>query len=169
LIVVQVDWSEAATFSSISDNRGNVYVPVGNEQRSSSVGVRSRLYYAANVRGGATTITTVVNGSPAYHELYIHEYSGVDRGAPLDAFSVQVTNGQTFSSGSITTSAPHDLLYGLEIDASVGQASAGWTTRSTLDSNVAADANAPTVGSYAFRGSSGGSYIAWIVAFKQAP
>ena len=169
LIVVQVDWSETATFSSISDNQGNTYVQVGNEQRSSSIGVRSRLYYAANVRGGATTITTVVNGSPVYHELYIHEYSGLDTSAPVDAFSVRVTNGQTFSSGSITTTAPNDLLYGIEIDASVGHASAGWTTRSTLDSNVAADANAATVGSYAFSGSSGGSYIAWIVAFKQAP
>jgi chitodextrinase len=169
LILVQVDWSEGATFNSISDSQGNVYTQAGSEQRSSSIGVRSRLYYAANIRGGATTITTVVNGSPAYHELYIHEYSGLDRSAPLDAFSVRVASGTTFTSGSITTTAAHDLLYGIEIDSSVGHASAAWTTRSTLDSNVAADVDAPTVGTYQFSGSSSGSYVAWIVAFKQAP
>src|SRR5262249_52971800 len=130
LIVVQVDWSDSATFTSISDNQGNVYTLVGSEQRSSAIGVRSRLYYAANIRGGATTITTVVNGSPAYHELYIHEYSGLDPVAPLDAFTARVANGTTFTSGSIVTTAANDLLYGLEIDSSAAQASAGWTTRS---------------------------------------
>src|SRR5262245_34314797 len=129
LIVVEVDWSDGPGFSTISDNQGNVYQQIGTEQRSPSFGIRSRMYYAANIRGGPTTITTTVASKPAYHELYIHEYAGLDPVAPVDAFSVQVSSGSMFSSGSVTTTAPHDLLYGIEIDSSSGMAAAGWTTR----------------------------------------
>jgi len=170
LIVVEVDWKGEAPghLSTISDNQGNVYRQIGTEQKSSGFRTQSRLYYAANIRGGPTTITTVVMGRSTYHQLHIHEYAGLDPVAPLDGFAVQVANGTTFSSGSITTTAPHDLLYGVEIDASAGTVPAGWTTRSKLNAAVAADRDAPTPGTYSFTGSSGGAFIAWIVAFKQA-
>jgi len=168
LIVVEVDWSNGSDFVSISDSQGNAFTQVGTEQENADVGVKSRLYYAANISGGVDTVTTVVTGSPAYHEVYLHEYSGLDSRSPLDAFSVEVAKGTMFNSGSITTTASHDLLYGIEIDSHRGSADADWTTRSILDSNVAADRDAPSPGTYAFTGQSLGASIAWIVAFKQA-
>ena len=168
LIIVEVDWSNASDFLSISDSQGNAFTQVGTEQEHLGVGVKSRLYYAANISGGSETVTTVVNGSPGYHELYVHEYSGLDATSPLDTFSVKVANKSAFSSGNITTSASHDLLYGIEIDSRSATAAADWTTRSRLDSNVAADRDAPTAGTYAYTGESTGAFIAWIVAFKQA-
>jgi chitodextrinase len=168
LIVVQVTWSAGSTFSSLSDSQGNVFTMVGREQYAPSVGIRSRLYYAANIRGGIDAITSVITGSPTYHELYIHEYSGLDPIAPLEAFAVQVGNGSTFSSGLLTTTTAHALLYAFEIDEYVGVAGAGWTTRTTLNGNVAADANAASPGTYGFTGHTSGAYIAWLAAFKPA-
>jgi chitodextrinase len=170
LIVVQVTWSDRSNFQSINDSLGNTFIPIGVERQSSLIGVKSRLFYAPNIRGGPGTITTVVTGSPSYHELYVHEYSGLDPIAPLDGYSVLVGGGPSFTSDVINTSAPHALIYGFEIDSSAGTADSHWTTRSTLNGNVAADANAATPGTYAFTGRSGGGrYIAWIAAFRSAP
>jgi hypothetical protein len=166
LIIAEVDFSAASNFISLSDSQGNLYQQVGTEQQSTSFGIKSRLYYAANIRGGADTVTVVVSGTPAYHEVYLHEYAGLDLTAPLDAFSVRVSTGTTFSSGTVTTTANHDLLYGIEIDSQGATAASGWTTRSTMNSNVAADQDAPSPGTYAFTGRSGGAFIAWIAAFK---
>jgi chitodextrinase len=166
LIIVEVDWSSGSTFTSLSDSQGNVYTQIGTEQNSAAVGVKSRLYYAKNIKGGAVTITSLVSGSPLYHELYIHEYSGLSATDPLDAYSVKVGSGSSFTSGSLTTTAANELLYGVEIDSGAGSASAGWTTRSSFDSNVAADKNMLTVGTAAFTGGSAGAFIAWIAAFK---
>ena len=166
LIVVEVDWLSGSNFTSISDSQGNAYTQIGAEQNSSGVGVKSRLYYAKNIIGGGDTITTVVSGAPAYHELYIHEYSGVSTSTPLDSFSTNVGTGGTFTSNSLTTATSNELLYGIEIDSGAGAASSGWTTLSTLDGDVAADMNATTIGSYAFTGTSSGSSLVWIAAFK---
>ena len=166
LIVAEVDWSNTSNFTSISDSQGNTYTQIGTEQNSASVVVKSRLYYAKNIKAGANTITTVVSGAPSGHELYIHEYSGLDPTNPLDSYSVNVNSGSTFTSNNLTTTQANDLLYGIDIDQGTGTASAGWTTRSTLDNNVAADKNAPTTGSYAFTGNSSGAFVVWIAAFK---
>jgi chitodextrinase len=166
LIVVEVDWSSGATFASIGDGQGNVYTQIGTEQISAAVGVRSRLYYAKNIKPGVNTVTAKVSGTPQYHELYIHEYSGLDTVNPLDSFSVYVGSSNTFTSNSLTTTASNELLYGIEIDSSAGAATSGWATRSAFDSNVAADKNASSAASNAFTGTSSGSFICWIVAFR---
>jgi hypothetical protein len=167
LLIAEVDWTGGSSFASISDRQGNVWSQIGTEQASSAIGVRSRLYYARNIKGGADTVTTAVSGTPAYHELYIHEYSGLSISAPLDGFSVRSgTGSSSFTSNTVTTTASNDLLYGIEIDSSVGSAASGWATRSSLDSNVAADKIASTAGAYAFTGTSSGSSLAWIAAFK---
>jgi chitodextrinase len=168
LIIAEVDWTGGGTFTSISDSQGNTYTQVGVEQNSAGVGVKSRLYYAKNIKAGANTVTTVVTGGPSFHELYIHEYSGLSTSAPLDGFSVSSGNGTSFTSNNVVTTQANDLLYGVEIDSGGATASAGWTTRSTLDGDVAADKNAATTGSYAFTGTSSGSFIAWEAAFGTA-
>jgi hypothetical protein len=166
LIVVEVDWTGGGSFGSIEDSQGNTYTEIGTQQSSTAVGVQSRLYYAANVAVGANSVTTVVSGSPAYHELFINEYSGLSASTPLDSYSVNVGSRTKFTSNNVTTTAANDLLFGLEIDESAGAASSGWTTRSALDGNVDADENAASTGSYAFTGTSGGASLVWIAAFK---
>src|SRR5262245_61225060 len=69
LIIAEVDFSAASNFISLSDSQGNLFQQVGTEQQSTSFGIKSRLYYAANIRGGSDTVTAVVSGTPAYHEV----------------------------------------------------------------------------------------------------
>ncbi len=164
LIIAEVDWTGGASFGSIEDSQGNTYTEIGTQQ--TAAGVQSMLYYATNVAAGANSVTTVVSGSPANHELYINEYSGLSTPVSLDSYSVNAGSGATFTSNIVTTTAANDLLFGLEIDTSEGAASSGWTTRLTLDGNVDADENAASTGSYAFTGTSGGASLAWIAAFK---
>ena len=166
LIIVEVDWSSASTFVSLSDTQGNVYTEIGAEQNATSIGIKSRLYYAKNIKGGADTVTTVVSGSPTYHELYIHEYSGLSTTSPMDTFSVSIGSGSSFTSGNVTTTVANELVYGIEIDSNAAKAASGWTTRSAFDSNVAADKNVASVGTASFTGTSGGQFLAWIAAFK---
>jgi RHS repeat-associated protein len=166
LIIAEVDWPSGSNFTSISDSRGNTYIQIGTEHTSTGVGIKSRLYYAKNIAAGSNTVTTVVSGFPAYHELYLHEYSGVDTSNPLDSFSENANNGTSFTSGNLTTTGNNELLYGVEIDSSQAAAASGWTTRSTLDGNVAAEMNASAPGNYAFTGTSSGSFLAWVAAFK---
>ena len=169
LVIVEVDWASTVNFSSITDNQGNTYVEVGTEQHSATFNGNSRLYYASNIKGGALTVTTQLSGAPSFHELYISEYSGLNATNTLDGFSVNVGTGSTFTSNNATTTAAGDLLYGIEIDSATASAAAGWTVRSSFDSNVAADKTATNVGSYAFTGNSSGGSIAWIAAFKLDP
>jgi hypothetical protein len=164
LILVAVHWSDNSDFVSLSDSQGNTFLPVGVEQRSSHLRLKSRLFYARNIKGGADTITTVVTSSPRHHGVFIHEYSGLDPIAPLDGFSAIVAGAQPLASGKVTTTAPHDLLYGIEIDSGVGSVSTSWTIHS-----VATDVEAPNSGTYTFSGRMSGGYIAWLVAFKQVP
>jgi DnaJ-class molecular chaperone len=166
LLIAEVDWTTPSTFNSIKDSQGNAWTEIGTVQTSAGFGTKTRLYYAENIKGGADTVTTSVSGTPSNHELYISEYSGLNASTPRDSFSFQKGSGSSFSSNSLTTTAAGDLLYGVEIDSGVGSTAAGWTVRNTLDSNVVADENAPTAASYAFTGSSSGSYLAWIAAFK---
>ncbi|OAI45958.1 hypothetical protein AYO44_12210 [Planctomycetaceae bacterium SCGC AG-212-F19] len=168
LVVAEISFNNNVNFNSITDNQGNTWVQIGAEQNSTSFGIKSRLYYAKNIKGGLLTVTSQLSGAAAFHELYIHEYTGVDTTNPLDAFSVNTATGSSFTSNNLTTTTANDLLYGIEIDSASASAAAGWTTRSTLDGNVAADKSAPTVGAYAYTGSSSGAYMAWIAAFKPA-
>jgi chitodextrinase len=168
LLVVEVNWINSANFVSIADSQGNVFTQIGTEQNSTGVGVKARLYYAKNIKGGADTVTTTISGTVAYHELYIQEYSGLDTVNPLDGFSVNFSSGSSFTSNNVTTTASNDLLFGSEIDSGKGTAASGWSVRSTLDGDVAADRNASLAGSYTFTGTSSGAAVTWIAAFKQA-
>lgn len=165
-LVVEVDWTGGGAFSSIKDTQGNTFTQVGTTVSSTGVGVQSRLYYAANIKGGADAVTTVVGGAPSYHELYVNEYSGLSTTTPLDAFAVNTGTGTSFTSNALKTTAAGDFLYGAEVDSGNGFASSGWTVRSGLDGNAVADMNASAPGTYIFNGSSSGAFVSWAAAFR---
>ncbi len=173
LIVATVYWTNTSSFTSISDSQGNIYVQIGTELNNNdpATGLKSRMYYAANIKSGANTVTTVVSGSPAIHLLIIQEYSGIATSSPLDVSSWNTTTtdaGHNWTSNATTTTAANDLLVGHEYGGTSAVTS-GWTTRSTaLD--LSKDKNATTTGSYAFSGTTsyeGEYYIAWMAAFLQ--
>ena len=167
-LVVQVDWNGGGAFSSITDSEGDTFIQIGTEQKLPGGNENSRLYYAANIKGGKDSVTTIVGGAAKYHELYISEYAGLNPTAPLDAYSVNTGISSSFTSNNLTTTANGDLLYGAEVDTGNATAGSGWIARSTVDGNIVADKMTSAPGSYAFTGSSDYAFIAWIAAFKVA-
>jgi hypothetical protein len=102
LIVAYVVWSTTATVT-LSDSKGNVYASAAPATRWNNSGSKSQVFYAKNVAGGTIT---------SFADLYIHEYSGLDKVNPLDVSSAAVGSSAAMNSGSATTTNPSDLIFG---------------------------------------------------------
>jgi hypothetical protein len=116
LIVVAAYWdNNTRTISSVTDTQGNSYTSAIGPISLFSGGSRAQLFYAKNIKGGADKVTVTLTGNNTTNfEVYIHEYSGADTNSPLDATSVAVDDvGSTaMDSGSATTTAPNELIFG---------------------------------------------------------
>jgi len=141
LIVVAVEIGATATDRQavITDTQGNTYVPAMSQVTWRTVGGGSsaQIFYAANVKGGANTVTmTLSGGATAWNQIEIHEYSGLATSSPLDvtasAFGTTGTSPFTVSSGSAVTTSSGELIfgYGNGIGANLTQGS-GFTVRQT--------------------------------------
>ena len=91
LNVVVVGWSDSTRqVQSVSDTNGNVYaVAVGPTVKAGSL--TQAIYYAADIRpapAGANAVTVTFDGAPAFPDIRIAEYSGIDpvnRSTPVAA------------------------------------------------------------------------------------
>src|SRR6267378_2150943 len=135
LIVVAVEIGATATDrqAMITDTQGNTYVPATSQVTWRTVGGGSsaQIFYAANIKGGANTVTmTLAGGATAWNQIEIHEYSGLSTTSPLDvtasAFGTTGTSPFTASSGSAVTTA-----------VSAAQINLTWNASSDPDSAVA--------------------------------
>lgn len=155
---------------SVKDSVGNAYVVV-RDGSDGSAGDRVVTAVAIGVRAlpaGATV--TVTYGSAAETHLAVDELAGVTR---LDGNAFATGSGATFSSGSATTTAPNDVLFGaagLESSGTAPTWATGWTAlpRLSLSTDHLATAYrvASTSGPYAASGSGGGQWMATLVAFR---
>jgi len=122
---------------SISDTAGNLYQPTTTVTTPSGSFVTA--YYAKNVVT-ATPFTVIVTVAGAQElTLAIHEYSGADRGGPLDQ---QVTNRgstDTPDSGMVTTAVDGELYFAVAShDAtSATKAGSGYVQREIPTDNSA--------------------------------
>ena len=141
LIVVAVEIGATATDrqATITDTQGNTYVPAMSQVTWRTVGGGSsaQIFYAANIKGGANTVTmTLAGGATAWNQIEIHEYSGLATSSPLDvtasAFGTTGTTPFTASSGSAVTTSSGELIfgYGNGIGANFSQGP-GFTVRQT--------------------------------------
>jgi hypothetical protein len=167
LILVAFDYSTTATPSSVTDSQGNVFTAVGN-QLTSPGGVRSRVYYAKNIKGGADTVTVNLTASSSWLELYLTEYSGLDLTNPIDAQAGSSGNAGAVSSGNATTNFAGDVIYGFCIGDSVCSAGSGFAGRSTFNGNLIEDKIAGNAGSYAATGSATSGWTMQMLALKPA-
>jgi hypothetical protein len=154
LIVVHLDWDDQArSINSVTDNKGNTYKKISGPTNWNGVNYRAELWYAYNITGGALTVTAKLSGAPTtFSQIYISEYSGIVTFDPLDQSSVAYSN---------------ELIYGASIGASgVLSTGAGYTNRSTANSNIIEDKKAAVVGAYnATFTSAGGNWIAQMATF----
>jgi hypothetical protein len=159
-----------------TDSQGNTYVQAINTYDS---GHRqgSAILYALNIAGGANNVVTVkFSSAVAYLAVGIHEYSGIIAASGLDATAGKMGIGNAPSSGSATTTASGDLIFGCGVEDGTGQgdtftAGTGFAKRVDLG-NAAAYADEDGVQALAgpfaatWTLSPGSSWIATLAAFK---
>jgi hypothetical protein len=172
LIVVHIDWDgQSRTVSAVSDNKGNSYARINGTTNWNGINYAAELWYAYNITGGggAITVKATLSGAPTtFSQIYISEYSGIVSIAnPLDQNSVSTGNSLAVSSGSKTTLYNHELIYGASIGASgTLTTGAGFTNRSTANSNIIEDKNAAAGGVFdANFTSAGGNWVAQMATF----
>jgi len=167
LLLVAFDYTSNTAPPSVADSQGDVFTEVGS-QLSSPGGALSRVYYAKNIKGGADTVTVVLSASSSYLELYLSEYSGISATSPIDAQAGASGSAGAVSSGSATTTAAGDIIYGYCVADWTCTAGSGFTARSTLDANLIEDERAGSAGSYAATGTANNGWTMQMVALKPA-
>src|SRR5204862_267474 len=60
-------------FTSVTDGQGNGFTQVGTEILTPALGVRTRLYYARNIRGGAEAVTVTLPANDQSLQVYVAE------------------------------------------------------------------------------------------------
>jgi hypothetical protein len=184
LIVATVSWdTSGGAQPKVSDSQGNTYSVATN---GNNVALQQGLaiFYAANIKGGADTVTLSPNISASYLRLNILEYGGVAASNPVDgiAQNIDTTGTSTASgvtSGSGVTKLSGDLIIGAVMGDSGNKttvtAGTGATQRlvgnnGAVDPLASADLLQTSTGSAAatFTFSVAGSYQAQMVAFKAA-
>ena len=147
--IVVIGWGDtSSTISSVTDNKLNSYaLAVGP---TSGTGLRQSIYYAPNIAGGSTTVTVTFNKAAAYPDVRILEYSGLDPTAPLDKAVGAAGTGTAANSGSVSTTAASELIFGAGTSGTkFTAAGSGFTSRMiNLYGNIAEDKTVNATGSY---------------------
>jgi Protein of unknown function (DUF4038)/Putative collagen-binding domain of a collagenase/Putative Ig domain len=169
-ILVAFNFDEYAGTNSVTDSQGNIFTGVGARLNSPDGVIRSRVYYAKNIRGGADTVTVTLTADSSWFELYLTEYSSVDLNNPIDAQAGASGNAGTVSSGTASTKFAGDVIYGYcaSEGAGVCAVGSGFGARSTFDNKLIEDKLAGNPGSYAATGSATKGWTMQIVALKPA-
>jgi hypothetical protein len=146
LNVVVVGWNDAtATVQSVKDTVGNNYsLAIGP---TSGTGLRQSIYYAANIVGGANTVTVAFNQAAAYPDVRILEYRGL---TTLDVTAGASGSSTAANSGSATTTVANELIFGANTVATGNKTvGSGFTSRiiTSPDSDLAEDKIVTAAGS----------------------
>jgi len=160
-----------------ADDKGNTYTAVdvgdGNNFQWGS-------FYLQNITNGPQTITVAIDAgasSRQFSTIIATEFSGVQTTSPLDGHSINIFQAGTnttdgITSGSATTTANGDLIWGACVNLS-GSSTLVVGTGYTLDQNSGSDfvteyRTQTTAGSVAstWTGTSADSFSSLMMAFK---
>jgi hypothetical protein len=166
LNVIAVGANDAnAAVQSVQDSAGNPYLlAIGP---TTGTGLRQSIYYAKNIIGGTNTVTVTFNQPAAYADVRILEYRGVNA---LDVTAGASGTGTAANSGTATTTGPNELIVGaMMVSSYTAVVGAGFTGRiyTDIDSDLAEDMVAATVGPYSAAATSGGgNWVMQMAVFK---
>jgi hypothetical protein len=148
LIVVYTDFSPSFTISSVTDTAGNSYLPATT--RTHDVNAAAQIWYAKNIKPiGTNTVRVNYSGAISFCDVYIHEYSGIDRSSPLDAVSSATGTSTTASSGAATVHYSGELVFGGgSNDTGSMSPIASFVMRRVDNDNISEDETSTTTGSY---------------------
>jgi len=169
LIVAHVVWDDAGAVT-LTDSRGNTYASAAGPTRAAGDPGSSQIFYARDVGAGANTVTaTFATGITTRGVVYVAEYSGLDRTAPLDGVASASGSSATMDSGALVTSNANDLLFagGETNGKTIRKLTRKYHARYHRYGTTNADRVATTPGSYELTAQQNGT--AWVldmVAFK---
>ena len=169
LIVVYLVWSNTSSVS-MTDTRGNVYASAGARTTwDSSSASSSQIFFAKNIAGGTNTVrATFGTAITSAADMYIHEYSGIDKVDPLDVSVAGKGATAAMSSGTATTTNASDLIFGAGASSgTVNKVGTSFTSRSTKFGNRTEDRTVTAAGSYgATATQNGNAWVMHMAAFK---
>jgi hypothetical protein len=171
-LVVSLLLSSASLTGAVSakDSAGNTYAVARDvNDGSASDRVVTLVAFAVKALPAGGTITLTYPSAAETH-LTIDELAGV---TGLDTSAAASGTGAAFSSGAATTSQAGDVLFGVvgaESATGTPAWAAGWSALPSLnvttDYLLTAYRSATTTGAYTANGTSGGQWMATLLAFK---
>src|SRR5437899_10180827 len=173
LLVACAGWTTTTvTLNTVTSSPSNTWNSTTDVNNSGKV--RIQCYYAMNAASGTTTVTFNFSASVSW-EIAIHEYSGVATTSALDQQNGGTGNSSSPSSGSVTTGANGELIFGWTANSfgvNSYTAGTGFTQRqSDLAFYASEDQVQGTAGAISATWAQGGSSAQWaakVLAFKAA-
>jgi hypothetical protein len=150
--ILAIGWNNATSnITSVTDSAGNTYQLAVATARGT--GISQAIYYAKNIKAavaGSNTVTVTFNTATPFVDIRATEYSGLDPVNPLDVGRSASGSSATADSGSVTTTAARELVFGA--GTTVGGFSAAGTNFTsriiTPDLDLAEDRFVTATGSY---------------------
>jgi hypothetical protein len=172
LNIVVVGWNDTTqSVTSVTDMTGNVYIRAVGPTRGTNL--TQAIYYAPNIAAsGCNTVSVQFTGSAAFADVRILEYTGLSQVAPLDQSAERSGTGGSPTSGTATTAASAELVFGAGMTLTMfGGAGSGFTSRiiTVPDGDIAEDQIVVAPGSYAASAPvGGGPWVMQMATFKGA-
>jgi len=168
--------STGITFSSITDNVGNVYGEAGAARSiDSAAGSVADIWYARNSVAGATTLNITSSTSVAGGGVVVWEFSGLDPSSPLDQTAVLNSQGSTTTTAgaSVSIASAAEVIISLApVASNVTSIATGntFTNDSTVKGNGWAHLVTTATGTYSavWTQSPAGTYASSTASFKAA-
>ena len=173
--ILAIGWNNATSnITSVTDSAGNTYQLAVPTARGS--GLSQAIYYASNIKAaaaGTNTVTVTFNTSTPFIDIRALEYSGLDPVNPFDVGTSASGNGTSANSGTVTTTAAGELIFGAGMTGGVfSAAGTNFTNRiiTPQDGDIAEDRFVTTTGSYSATASLSGSasWLMQVATFKAA-
>jgi hypothetical protein len=172
LNIVAVGWNDTtSTVTGITDTRGNAYVlAIGP---TTGTGLRQSIYYARNIAAGSNTVTVTFSKAATFVDVRALEYSGLDPANPLDKTAGAAGSGTTASSGTVTTTAASELIFGAGMTvAKFTGVGTGFISRiiTSPDADIAEDRSVAATGTYSATAPNiASSWVMQVATFKATP
>jgi hypothetical protein len=148
LNIVVVGWNDAtASVNSITDSKGNTYLPAIGPTAGTKL--TQSIYYAKNIAAGTNTVSVTFNVAASYPDVRVLEYSGADKGNPLDVTSAAAGTSLTSNSGPASITSLNELIFGAGTTFNAYTPGSGFTQRVLTNfGDIVEDATVASMGTY---------------------
>jgi hypothetical protein len=171
--ILAIGWKNAtSTITAVTDSAGNTYQVAVPTARGN--GLSQVIYYAKNIKAAtANTVTVTFKKAAPFIDIRATEYSGLDPANPLDVFHTASGTGTTPNSGSVTTTAAQEVIFGAgTTTGKFTAAGTNFTSRiiTTPDGDIAEDMFVTATGGYSATATLSGSaaWVMQVVALRNA-